>query len=944
MKKIYAIAAVLLFTPALMNSQSFSNSDEMLPGTYNSGGCVGVNDMNQDGIDDIVLLDDANHLRILYGSGEGFDEVDYGTVSGNSQWGFSIGDMSNDGHNDVISGGAYDGVHYVEITSPGVFESSGLPNGSMFMQACNIADINNDGWLDFFGCHDDATSRMWRNDGAGGMVTDAALINLEDYALTDYPGNDHSGNYGTVWSDVDDDGDIDLLIAKCRQFISDPQDPRRVNQLWINDGNNNYTEDALDRGLVFYEQSWTADMADYNNDGYMDALITNHSTNLMLLENDGTGNFTDVTAAVGLMEEAFFLQAKMEDLNNDGWVDLIYSGGEHKVYMNNGDGTFSEEVNLLPNGDTMHSFALGDFDKDGSIDVYASYGNIYVDSDNGNPDRLWMNDGNENNWIGFELEGIISNQNAIGAKVKIYGDFGVQVREVRAGESYGIVNTFALHFGVGSLEEIDSVVINWPSGFETVIDDPTLNVYNYVIEAECQIDPVTIAANGGTTICPGETVTIEAPEGYTYSWNNGAETQSIVVTQQGNYSVTVFDEGNCAGGSNNVVVTVVEPNIPTISVNGDLEFCSGGSVELIASDAAEYDWSTGDDVQAITVTESTVVTVSTIDVCASALSSEEVTITVYPAPSAPVVENVTINEPGTADLTGSGTALHWYDAEDATDPLYVGDTFTTPSLEITSEFWVEDVLTNGGEQAEGGRLDNSGDGEFFNNEGRYQIFDANEDMMLLSIRTYADEEGDRVFAVLNSNGETLASGTFNVPSGESVVELDFFVPAGENHSLRCTSANPGLYRNGPPAEMNYPYEIGDLATITSSSVTGDNATAYYYFFYDWVVSTPMTQCVSERVLVTVTLVGVEEIEALTSFSVYPNPASALVQIDYALIGQSNVSMELVDLTGRVIMSERLTAVSGENRHVFDVSNLSTGLYQLSLVVDGQRATYKLLVD
>jgi hypothetical protein len=55
-------------------------------------------------------------------------------------------------------------------------------------------------------------------------------------------------------------------------------------------------------------------------------------------------------------------------------------------------------------------------------------------------------------------------------------------------------------------------------------------------------------------------------------------------------------------------------------------------------------------------------------------------------------------------------------------------------------------------------------------------------------------------------------------------------------------------------------------------------------------------------------------------------------------------MELVDLTGRVIMSERLTAVSGENRHVFDVSNLSTGLYQLSLVVDGQRATYKLLVD
>ncbi len=900
--------------------------------------------MNQDGLDDIVLLDDANHLRILYRTGEGFDEVDYGTVSGNNQWGFTVGDMSNDGHNDVISGGAYDGVHYIEITSPGVFEASGLTNGSMFMQACNVVDINNDGWLDFFACHDDGLSRMWSNNGAGGLGPNIGLIDLTDYDLNNYPGNDHSGNYGTVWSDVDDDGDIDLVLAKCRQFISDPNDPRRINQLWINDGNNNYTEDALDRGLVFYEQSWTADMADYNNDGYFDALITNHSTNIMLLENDGTGHFTDVTEEVGLMEEAFFLQAKMEDLNNDGWVDLIYSGGEHKVYMNNGDGTFSESVNLLPYTDTMHSFGLGDFNKDGSIDIYASYGNIYVDSDNANPDRLWMNDGNDNNWVGFELEGIISNQNAVGAKVKIYGDFGVQVREVRAGESYGIVNTFALHFGIGQLENIDTAVIEWPSGFVTTIEDPEINLYHNVIEADCQIDPITIAANGTTTICPGETVTIEAPAGYSYNWNNGEETQSIEVSEQGNYSVTVFDENNCAGTSNNVFVTVVVPTPPIITVNGETEFCEGGSVELISSSASEYDWSTGADTQAISITESTVVTVSTMDICAAALTSEEVTIVVHPTPSNPVVENVTINEPGTADLVGTGNELHWYDAEDAVDPIYVGDTFTTPNLEISTNFWVEDVAVYEGAEAEGGRLDNSGEGVFFNNEGQYLIFDAHQDMNLTSVRVYAETEGERTFGILNSNGVTVASGTFNLPAGESVVELDFFVEEGENYSLRSLSANPGLYRNGPPAQMNYPYEIGNLATITTSSASGNNALAYYYFFYDWVVSAPTVECVSDRILVTVTVVGVDEIEALTSFTVYPNPATTTVQIDFALLGQKNIALELVDLTGRVIMNEKLAAAAGDNRHVFDVSNLASGMYQLNLVIDGQRATHKLLID
>ena len=86
-------------------------------------------------------------------------------------------------------------------------------------------DIDNDGVLDVFGCHDDALSRMWRGGEDGTLVPAPEFIDLTDYDYSEYPDTDHSGNYGTVWTDFDSDGDIDLFIAKCRQFVNDPNDP-----------------------------------------------------------------------------------------------------------------------------------------------------------------------------------------------------------------------------------------------------------------------------------------------------------------------------------------------------------------------------------------------------------------------------------------------------------------------------------------------------------------------------------------------------------------------------------------------------------------------------------------------------------------------------------------------------------------------------------------------
>ena len=64
-------------------------------------------------------------------------------------------------HNDLFSGGSYDGAHFVQISDIGVFETVPVEDDSFFMQGCSTADINGDGWLDVFGCHDDAESKIW---------------------------------------------------------------------------------------------------------------------------------------------------------------------------------------------------------------------------------------------------------------------------------------------------------------------------------------------------------------------------------------------------------------------------------------------------------------------------------------------------------------------------------------------------------------------------------------------------------------------------------------------------------------------------------------------------------------------------------------------------------------------------------------------------------------
>lgn len=463
----------------------FNNATGKLPNsTFMSWLQKGVADINNDGLDDIVRANQQGFFYILKQQPNGgFVEEQIGQVQLTTPLSVILGDVDNNGYNDILTGGQYSGVRIVKLGVAGTgYRIDELPEDLIFTQASAMADINNDGWLDIFVCNDDSTNGIWRNTGGGNFER-----NSMGFDFSSVPLNRHSGNYGIVFTDFDNDGDLDAYLSKCSHLApTDSTDLRRINQLFVNDGQNNFIDRASQYGLRDSSQTWITEFQDIDNDGDMDAFIANHHSPSRLMMNDGTGHFKDITANAGLLGNTpdGILQALMRDFDNDGYNDLIVSGmTKAAFYRNNGNRTFTETnlPLLFTNIDKpLRSFAVGDLNHDGFLDLYTSY--YYGNTD---PDQLWLNEKNKNHFIAIKLVGTKSNHSAIGARITIKSGNKIQIREVRAGESYGISNTLTQYFGLGTDSSIDKIEVRWPSGQESVITNPSLDQFLNITESSC---------------------------------------------------------------------------------------------------------------------------------------------------------------------------------------------------------------------------------------------------------------------------------------------------------------------------------------------------------------------------------------------------------------------------------------------------------------------------
>lgn len=419
-----------------------------------SGNTLGVVDMNADYLDDIISIQSSN-LNVLYQQDDAsFVEnnipTDYAT--NDPSWSMAIADYDANGYNDLVYGGST-GVTFMKANSDGTSYQEITGNEYVFSQRSNFIDLNNDGHLDAFVCHDTAPNVYYMNDGDGNFTYNQGGIG--DAAT--------GGNYGSIWTDYDNDGDVDLFIAKCRGGDVDI----KINELHRNNGDGTFTEVGEESGLADPMQTWSGAWADYDNDGFMDVFIgvSSFSDGMhKLMRNNGDGTFTDITEGSGFENiTSTGIENVAYDFNNDGFVDVLGMGGE--VMINNGDLTFSSSGTFILNG------PVGDLNNDGFLDVV-------------NNNQIHYNVGNENNWLKIALIGVESNINGIGARIEITSSLGTQIRDVKSGVGFRFMNTLNEYVGLGADTSIDELTIRWPSGIVDVITNPTINATLVIEEGE----------------------------------------------------------------------------------------------------------------------------------------------------------------------------------------------------------------------------------------------------------------------------------------------------------------------------------------------------------------------------------------------------------------------------------------------------------------------------
>ena len=418
-----------------------------IAGTFNN--CIV--DMNGDFLDDIVSPISTTQFAITYQQANGtFSTTTFPLTSTvvTPSWSIAAGDFDNNGYNDLIYGSG-NGITILKANNDGTAYSTDRKTQSYLVQRTNFVDINNDGKLDAFACDDNAPNRYYINDGTN--------LNHIQGGIGDFTSG---GNYATNWFDFDNDGDIDVYIAKCGQGGSGVGG--NIDQLFRNNGDGTYTNVAVEANMANPEQTWSGAVGDFNNDGWMDVIVgvnsnSNGITNVK--RNNGDGTFTSVTTGSGYdIITSMGREYVAQDFDNDGFLDVLGAG--NTIMFGDGNFHFTPNPNTYPL--STYDRPIGDLNNDGFLDIQ-----------NGN--TILFNNGNSNNWFNVNLRGIQSNRNGIGARIEIYGAWGKQIRDVQSGTGFQNMSTLTAHFGLGQATTITQVIIKWPSGIVDIIPNPTKN-------------------------------------------------------------------------------------------------------------------------------------------------------------------------------------------------------------------------------------------------------------------------------------------------------------------------------------------------------------------------------------------------------------------------------------------------------------------------------------
>ncbi len=443
----------------------------------------------------------------MYRQDEGGKFVDVTDESGLGDMGYgmgvAIGDVDNDGDEDVYVTNFGDDAFY-RNNGDGTFSNrtkeSGLASNVPDRWGCSATflDYDLDGFLDLYVanyveydsslvCTDQAGRRLFCSPQHFVGAVDALYKNNGDGTFRDVS---RAGGIevaakrglGVVTADVNDDGYPDIYVA------NDLND----NLLWINQKNGTFREEGLKQGVALNqlgqaEAGMGIAVGDVNGDLRTDFLVTHlgNESNTLYLNTPASG-FQDRSFEAGF-EDLRTMQftgfgTGLADLDLDGFLDLVVGNGRvdrvgaplrqdddfwaiyaepNFIFKGEGKGRFtniSSSMSVFGGAvENTRGMSFADFDNDGDVDILVN--------NCGGPAQLFRNDMKRNGaWITITPFDPALNRIVEGAKITVKTGGKSWRQESRRAYSYLCSNDPRVHFGLGKVDKIDEVIIEWPGG------------------------------------------------------------------------------------------------------------------------------------------------------------------------------------------------------------------------------------------------------------------------------------------------------------------------------------------------------------------------------------------------------------------------------------------------------------------------------------------------